>query len=370
MQGAVYEIESQPSRLTRRQPPPLSRPSEGPVLRRLISQSLLAAQFMKQCSHVDQDMPTSIFTPTKQRSATIVIAACLISTASNLPTDTSALESSISALESSITALDNSSGCWERLFPLFTALVFVGVAMEIIVVLHDHKDDLALWGSGIIRPPARPSAGKLALEIASVVLVSFGILGELGVGLWITHINGQLRTKNSELRNKSDQLLALVTNEAGDAKNSANVAAAAAFRANKAAEQAEEKLAQIVAAFEPRSLSKKDLAEIREEVRPFAKPSIRVLVKTKWNPPRLAFQILGALKDAGFDADIDTNSPAVTPEVGTANPMEYLGPGKAMEAITGALAKKVHLVGATRILPAGSPITIYVGDRIPGKLPK
>jgi hypothetical protein len=33
------------------------------------------------------------------------------------------------------------------------------------------------------------------------------ILGELGVGLWISHINGQLRIKAEQLRSKSDQLL-------------------------------------------------------------------------------------------------------------------------------------------------------------------
>jgi hypothetical protein len=63
-------------------------------------------------------------------------------------------------------------------------------------------------------------------------------MGELGIGLTISSINGQLRVKGAELRSKSDQLLAFVTQEAGDANASAEGAASAAQRANDEAEKA------------------------------------------------------------------------------------------------------------------------------------
>ena len=67
--------------------------------------------------------------------------------------------------------------------------------------------------------PPRPATVKLWVGMVSVALVTIGILGELGIGLWISHLNGQLRTNSSDLRSKSDQLLALVTQQAGDAKS-------------------------------------------------------------------------------------------------------------------------------------------------------
>ena len=88
----------------------------------------------------------------------------------------------------------------------------VGVAIEIFVVLRDHKEEMEDWHFCKLLP-SKPSLGKLGLEIASVVLVVVGILGEFGVGLWISHINGQLRGKSAELRSKSDQLVALISEQ-------------------------------------------------------------------------------------------------------------------------------------------------------------
>ena len=100
------------------------------------------------------------------RSATIVIFAHLLQAASNVPTDASALESSISA--------------------------------------------------------------KFVIEIASVLLITLGIVGELGVGIKITSINGVLRgkgaelgSKNAELQSESDELVALINRETGQLRKDA-----------------------------------------------------------------------------------------------------------------------------------------------------
>ena len=157
----------------------------------------------------------------------IVILAPLTQAFSTLPTDTTPLESSISALESAIKTLENSSVPWEHLVWLFTFLVVVGVAMELLVIRHEWRDDMEAWALAYfwaVRTPDRPSRAKLWVEIVSVLLITIGIIGELGVGIKIASINGSLRVKSAELRSKSDQLLALVTQQAGDASQSATTA--------------------------------------------------------------------------------------------------------------------------------------------------
>jgi len=174
-----------------------------------------------------------------------VIFAHLIQSASNLPTDASALESSISALESVISALESEvkalerlSSPWEHSVWIFTALVVVGVAMELWVIRHEYREDRQSWALahfGVFRSPGRPSINKLIVEVGSVLLITLGIMGELVVGIKIASINGalrgksaELRSKNAELRSKSDLLLVLVTRQAGDAKTSSQSAEGAA----------------------------------------------------------------------------------------------------------------------------------------------
>ena len=154
--------------------------------------------------------------------------AHLLQAVSNLPPDASTLQSSISALESEIKALENSSVPWEHRLPWFTAMVMVGVAMELWVIFHERSDDMEAWAVGYVlgtpKLPGKPSRLKFLLEIASVLLITLGILGELGVGLKVASINGTLRIKSAELRSKSDQLLAVITQQAGDAVANAKIA--------------------------------------------------------------------------------------------------------------------------------------------------
>jgi hypothetical protein len=137
-----------------------------------------------------------------------VIFAHLFQTASNAPTDASALESSISALERAISALESEvkalesrSVPWEHSVWIFTFLVVVGVALELWVIRHDWRDEMEAWALGhfgIVRIPGRPSLLKLRIEIASVLLITLGVAGELVVGIQISSINGKLRGKSVE----------------------------------------------------------------------------------------------------------------------------------------------------------------------------
>lgn len=153
-----------------------------------------------------------------------MISSHLICIASALPNDASALESAISALESAVTALDKSSGFWERLLPWFTGFVVVGVAAEIWVVAREYNHSIAAWSRGIIRPAGRPLRFDLALGLIASILITLGVFGELAVGIEIARINGQLRTKNAELRGKTDQLTALLNAKAGAAERAAAAA--------------------------------------------------------------------------------------------------------------------------------------------------
>jgi hypothetical protein len=160
-----------------------------------------------------------------------VISAPLVQIASNLLTDPSALESSISALERDISALESavrsleiSSACWEPWVWVFSALVVVGVVMELWLVRHDWHEDwetFAIWHFlGVTRSPSRPYRLKLWIEVVSVVFIAIGVAGELGIGVKISLINGairgktgELRSKNAELRDKSNRLVALINEQ-------------------------------------------------------------------------------------------------------------------------------------------------------------
>ena len=172
----------------------------------------------------------------------------LAKTPSDLPTDASAFDSSISALKSCISALErssetvgHSSGRWEAIAWVCAIVVAVGVALEIIGIVWQYRDDIRNWQRGPCEPSDRPSYGKLWFEIVATLLVVAGVVGEAGASLKLASINSQLRSITSELRGDSDQLLALVTQEAGGAKQSSIVAAGEATRAKGKADEAQAK---------------------------------------------------------------------------------------------------------------------------------
>lgn len=172
------------------------------------------------------------------------------------PTDASALEASISALRSSISALDNSiktlegsSGRWETAAWCCAILVGIGIVGELVVIVSEYRDDLHDWRRGagfwawrVVLPPDRPPRWRFWFDIVATILVLAGVFGEAGASMKLGSINNQLRLKTSVLRAKSDELLALITQEAGSAADSAKRAQGSADAAGKMADSVHKKV--------------------------------------------------------------------------------------------------------------------------------
>jgi hypothetical protein len=128
-------------------------------------------------------------------------------------------------LEGSLKTTEGSSGGWEIFAWVCSVVVAIGVAAEIVGIVWEYRDDLNDWRRGVIRPPHRPSFKRFFwFEVLATVLVVAGVFGEAWASKELASINSQLRSKTSELRADSDQLLALVTQEAGSAAKSAQIA--------------------------------------------------------------------------------------------------------------------------------------------------
>jgi hypothetical protein len=150
--------------------------------------------------------------------------------------------------------------------------------MELLVIRHEYRNDLEAWALshfGVLLSPSRPSVKKMSVEVASVLLIAIGVTGELGAGIEIASINGAVRGKSAELRSKSDQLVALVTQEAGDAADSA-----------KTAHKEADAVAKQAAAQGPRAkLLTKAAPELAGELAPFAGQRVGLFVCGRQGTP-------------------------------------------------------------------------------------
>jgi hypothetical protein len=94
--------------------------------------------------------------------------------------------------------------------------------MELWVIWRERRDDTVAWRRGVIRSPDRPSTLKFVVELASVLLITGGIVGELWIGIEVTSVNGALRGKSAELRSKTGQLVVLLNVKAGELQKEAD----------------------------------------------------------------------------------------------------------------------------------------------------
>jgi hypothetical protein len=208
----------------------------------------------------------------------------------------SALKSSISALESSIDSLDGASAFWERVGWSCAIAVGLGVIAEVVTIVREYLEDRHIWRRGIVRPPDCPSFRWMLFDVFATVVVVAGIFGEAGATGKVSSINSKLRSKTSELRAKSDQLLALVTLEAGSAASSA-------LRAHDSAEIAREDAAKLqleVLKQGPRStLLRGHRNDLIKKLRPFAGQRFTTLECFESNdlePNMVAIEITGILE--------------------------------------------------------------------------
>jgi hypothetical protein len=121
----------------------------------------------------------------------------------------------------------------------------------------------------------------------------------------------------------------------------------------------------------PHFLSAKDQKEIADVCRPFATSGITVEVRaTLGTGIALGAQISDALRGAGFATTLRASREALF-DVTTAGPIEAAGALNAItKALTTALGKKLSITASGRILPAGSPVLITVGEQPIWSLPR
>jgi hypothetical protein len=128
-----------------------------------------------------------------------------------------------SALKAMIDSLESSRDSFESWLNLFSALVAIGVVLEIVFVIREYREQLHDWGRGFIHPPDRPSRMWFMIELFGVALVSIGVAGEFWVDVKVGALETQIRRANGDL-------ISLVEGKANDASTSAQRAADALAR--------------------------------------------------------------------------------------------------------------------------------------------
>ena len=129
----------------------------------------------------------------------------------------------LSALESTSRALERSLDFWGILLLCSTAIVVVGLFLE-------YWEPVCNFFGEWHRPAAVFPSGKF-WELFGGLLVTVGVAGELG-------FTYQASSVETRLRDNNQQIVALLTKYADDAKTSAAVAAIASVRAVTSAQEA------------------------------------------------------------------------------------------------------------------------------------
>ncbi len=228
----------------------------------------------------------------------------------------SSLNSLIYSLENNISNLERYVDFLEMLVWIASAAVVIGVAFELLVVVHEYKSDLRGWRRGSICSPEKPSRSMFAFELLGALLVTLGVAGELWVGI----VSGN---RNSELRDKNRTLVGLIRQQAGNAERVGGEASERAARledrarsAERLQREAESRIAiaeQLTAeaSLETARLRKSMMArrltgEQRSALRSLLRHQpLSVTIVSKFMDSEstdFADDIEGALKDAGWNA--------------------------------------------------------------------
>ncbi|MGA2355740.1 MAG: hypothetical protein ABSG02_14690 [Terriglobales bacterium] len=133
--------------------------------------------------------------------------------------DEATLRACIENLGSRLVSLHHWSDLW-------TVLVVVGVAFEVIVLIVVYLAERHDFRRGFVHAPDKPSFKLLLFELFGVVLVTGGIMGELVVGMKVQHIEVQLAQANEDLINlvestalsRADQLRTTLDNSIATGK--------------------------------------------------------------------------------------------------------------------------------------------------------
>jgi hypothetical protein len=242
-------------------------------------------------------------------------------------------------------------------------LVFVGVVGESVA-------DLTSW----IKDESR----RKRIEKASALILILGLAGDL-VSVRIgqieirdlTRLAGDAKTSAESAENTAGSSVTLSKDAARIADGAKDVAKEARTQADsikKDVSSAEKRLARIHEFLTPRSLTQKEMDDLREALKPLADPHVPILVVGSMESG-LNIQVWRSLKDAGFEkAEVkDINEP-VPYGMGVSSPLKhaYLA-GK----ISSILLKAGigPMVGGLGIIADTEPIEIFIGDIRTAPLP-
>lgn len=123
-------------------------------------------------------------------------------------------ESAVKVLLASLEASRSTLHWW---LELWTLLVVVGVALEVVFVVWEYVEELHDFRRGIVHPPERPIRLLFFLGLLGAALVAIGVAGEL-------YAESKIETVETGIRKANDELFLLLSKEAGDAEKSAKAA--------------------------------------------------------------------------------------------------------------------------------------------------
>jgi hypothetical protein len=131
----------------------------------------------------------------------------------------------------------------------WTALVVIGVAMEVIFVLWEYRTELHDFRRGTIRSPEKPRLPKLLFELFGAALVAGGVAGE-----FVVHTRaGKIET---EMRDVARQQVSIANGEAA--------------KANERTEELRSANLELERELSPRHLSVQGQQHLTGTLKPFA----------------------------------------------------------------------------------------------------
>lgn len=129
--------------------------------------------------------------------------------------DESTLLNQLKILESAWGALDHWLNFW-------VALVVIGVAMEVIVVIVEYRDENHDFMRGIIRPPDKPKIWLFIWGMMGAGLVAIGVSGEFWIHIRAGKIEAAMRDKNRSLVALINERAARASRDAAELQVKAN----------------------------------------------------------------------------------------------------------------------------------------------------
>lgn len=122
-----------------------------------------------------------------------------------------------SALRRALDSLVDCSSSQHWWLGFWTLLVAIGVALEIVFVVWEYVKDRRDCRLTLLRPPVKPNLPLFVLGFFGAAMVAGGVSGEL-------YVESKISSVETCIRKGNDQVSLLLSKEAGDAAQSAQIA--------------------------------------------------------------------------------------------------------------------------------------------------